>query len=68
MKKSFLDSLVGLGVSDAEKLVLTEGHMAYLIPEQCKVITALAIGNTVVLWQKDGIIDCAAAGDPLELE
>lgn len=68
MKQAFLDSLVGVEVSEAETMVLTEGHMPYTIPEQCMAVTAIARGNTVVLWQKDGKVKSAEAGDPLELE
>jgi hypothetical protein len=68
MKKAFLDSLVGLEVSKAEELVLAEGHLVELVPEECNAITSQARGNTVILWQKDGKITNADAGDPLELD
>ena len=68
MKKVFLDSLVGLEVDKAEELVLAEGHLVNLVPEECNAITLQAIGNTVILWQKDGKITNADAGDPVELD
>ena len=68
MRKKFLDNLVGLTVADAEEKVLAEGHQVELVPEECNAITSIARGNTVILWQTDGKVRCAEAGDTLELE
>jgi len=39
-----------------------------LVPENCDAITLVARPNTVVLWQKNGLVTTASAGDPVELE
>lgn len=67
MKQSFLDSLKSAPVDTAVDMVKTAGYKAHLVPEGCKAISAIARGNTVVLWQKDGVVTRATAGDPLEL-
>jgi hypothetical protein len=68
MKKLFLDGLVGMEISDAEEAVMMEGHTPYTVPEECHVIPAIARSNTVILWQKEGRIKMADAGDPFELD
>lgn len=52
----------------AKLLVRSEGHEPHVVPERCSAITLVARPNTVILWQKDGKVDSAQAGDPVELE
>ena len=68
MKASFLNSLIGMDIEDAETAVLSESHIPYTVPEECTAIASIARGNTVILWQMKGKVRIAEAGDPLELE
>lgn len=68
MKQSLLDSLEGLTVDKAQELVKAAGHQVDLIPEDCMAITLQARPNTVILWQENGLVTLAQAGDPLELD
>ena len=68
MKQSLLDKLKGMKVTQAKLLVRSKGHEPYLVPENCTAITLVARPNTVVLWQNNGLITTASAGDPVELE
>ena len=68
MKRALLNNLVGLDTDEAIALVYKTKHTCYLVPEGCRAITMIARPNTVVLWQDDGKISSASAGDPLELE
>lgn len=68
MKKNLLQKLVGMSVTSAKAIVTAVGHKVHLVPENCTAITLQARPNTVILWQKDGKITAAQAGDPVELE
>lgn len=67
MKQAFLDLLAGKTPSEAERLVKSEGHEAMVI-ESGIAIAAIAIANTVILWEDEGVVKLASAGDPLELD
>lgn len=68
IKQSFLDSLESLPVDVAEEMVLAAGHKFYTVPEEAMAITLEAKPNTVVLWQENGLVSLAQAGDGLELD
>ena len=68
MKKSFIDSLIRKPVQVAEYLIREAGYECYTIEEGIMAITMVARPNTVVIWQKNGHVVIANAGDPLELE
>ena len=68
MKQSLLDSLENLPVAVAEEMVKAAGHQAEIIPEDAMAITLQARPNTVILWQENGLVSLAQAGDPLELD
>jgi hypothetical protein len=67
IKQSFLDTLVGLPVAEAEKAVFLEGHEFASLPEGSARI-ALAVPNTVFLDYKDGKVTFVSVGNPLEVE
>lgn len=67
MRRALLNELKGLDVKAAKALVKKEGHYAAVYPEG-QPITLQARPNTVLLWERDGRVVCATAGDPLELE
>jgi hypothetical protein len=67
MKSEFLTNLQGMAVEKAKQAVEMAGHIAYVVPEGF-VIAAVAYPNTVILWQMEGRILVAQAGDPIELE
>lgn len=67
MNPAFLKTLIGLTVREATRVVLERGHEPYVIPEICQAVPAIALSNTVVLWQKEGKISDAHPGDPLEV-
>lgn len=68
IKQSFLDSLTGLFLDQADALVEAEGHTAYSVPDGC-AMTLEAKPNTVVLWMNNfNQVELADAGDPSELE
>lgn len=67
MKQSFLDSLKDAPIDTAIIMVKAAGYLPHLVTEGVRAITAVARGNTVVLWQENGLIRKATAGDPLEL-
>ena len=50
------------------KLVKEAGHKPYLIPESCNAVSAIARGNTVMIWQKNDKCVSASPGDPTELK
>ena len=68
MRQSFLDSLVGIPVKDAIMVVGEHEFKAFVVPEDCNAITQQARPKTVILWQENGRVRIAEAGDPLELE
>lgn len=68
IKQSLLESLEGLPVDVAEEMVKAAGHRPYTVPEGVVAITLEAKPNTVVLWQEDGKVSTAQAGDGLELD
>ena len=68
IKQSFLESLEGLPVDVAEEMVKAAGHVAYTVPEEAMAITLEAKPNTVVIWQQDGLVNLAQAGDGVELD
>lgn len=67
ISQKFLDSLKGQSVNTALEMVMAVGHIPYLVAEGYGAITMLAKPNTVVLWQENGKISVAEAGDGLEL-
>lgn len=66
MRRALLDEVKDLDVKAAKALVKKEGHYAAVFPEG-QPITLQARPNTVLLWERDGKIVYATAGDPLEL-
>lgn len=68
IKQSLLDSLEGLTTDAATKIAKDAGHKVWLIPEGVDAIPLLAMPNTVILWQENGKVATAQAGDGLELE
>lgn len=68
IKQSFLESLEGLSLDVAEERVKAAGHVSYTVPEEAMAITLEAKPNTVVLWQENGLVSIAQAGDGLELD
>ena len=68
MKQTFLDSLVGKSVADAQKAVFLEGHEMMTV-EHGAAIALVVMPNTVILWEnKDGsAIVKASAGDSGEV-
>lgn len=66
IKQSFLDSLAGLTVAKAKKLVKAAGHSA--MATEAKAITLIARPNTVILWSDGKLVTRANAGDGLELD
>jgi hypothetical protein len=68
IKQSFLESLESLPVDVAEEMVKAAGHVSYTVPEGAMAITLEAKPNTVVLWQENGLVNLAQAGDGLELD
>jgi hypothetical protein len=68
IKQSFLNSLESIPVDVAEKLVQAAGHTSYIVPEEAMAITLEAKPNTVILWQENGLVSIAQAGDGLELD
>lgn len=68
MKTSLLDSLVGMTIEEATKTVRANHHDVNLIPESIIAINSVAKPNTIVLWQENGKVKLAVAGDPCEVE
>ena len=68
MKRKLLIKLVGMDVDEAESLIKKSKHICYLVPENCRAISMQARPNTVILWQYDGKVISATAGDSLELK
>ena len=66
IKADFLKNLSGLGVSEAEKVVREAGYNYYVHPEDT-MIAMLAYSNTIFLWERDGVVVLASAGDPCEI-
>lgn len=67
LKQSFLDSLKGLLLADAEKRVRDAGLTPDVVPHGM-AITAIARPNTVILWVQGAVVMDAEAGDPLQVE
>lgn len=67
MKRTFLDSLVGMSVADAQKAVFLAGHEMMTV-EHGAAIALVVMPNTVILWEnKDGnAIEKASPGDSKE--
>lgn len=68
ISRSFLSSLVGLDVGEAERRARAAGYVVETVPENCIAITSISRPDTVVLWQKSGKIQSANAGDPTQLD
>lgn len=68
IKQSLLDSLENLPVAKAEEMVKAAGHQVEVIPEDVQAITLQARPNTVILWQENGLVSLAQAGDGLEVD
>jgi hypothetical protein len=66
MNQSFLNSLVGLPVANAEKKVLAAGHEADVIPSGY-MRASIASPNTVILWTRNNRVSSAESGDPVEV-
>lgn len=67
MKKTFLDGLKGLVVSEAKKIVEGEHLTCNLLPKGSARIM-LAVANTVFLYHEGGVVCNVENGDPSELE
>jgi len=69
MKTEFLEKLAGMTVFGATNLCKKEGYEVEVVDEGCEAMAAIALPNTVVLWEKPkGMVGVATAGDPLELD
>jgi hypothetical protein len=68
MKETFLLSLVGKYIYEAERLVIAEDYEAFVVAQDVECIPSLTRPKTVILWQKDGKIRSAEPGDFSELE
>lgn len=66
MRQVVLSRIKGMSVKAAQKFAKLHGHESEVIPDGV-VITQIARPNTVLLWEKDGVIVNATAGDPTEL-
>lgn len=69
IKQSFLNSLVGLELDEAQDLIKKAGLQVWLLPEGTITIL-LAYGDTVKLWyneETNKVVE-ATAGDPLQVE
>jgi len=66
IKQSFLDSLAGVGLKKAKKMVKDAGHVVFATEAQA--ITLIARPNTVILWNDGKTVARANAGDGLELD
>lgn len=67
ISERFLDSLVGMPVTEATHLVVDSHHSLVLVPEGTYITPAVAVSNTVYLWVEDNVVRVARAGDPLEV-
>lgn len=68
MKQSFLDSLIGMRVSDAVPIVANVGLDPRVVPDGMAV-ASLALPKTVFLgYSPENVVLSAWAGDPLEVE
>lgn len=69
MKQALLDSLKGLPLGEAKRLVIEAGH-GFDTHEHGVAAIALARPNLVQLWlNPDGVtVSVASAGDPTELD
>ncbi len=68
MTEKFLQSLKGLSVTKAKKLIKAAELKPMVIPEECTAVTSIARSKTVIVWQKDGKVRSAEAGDPCEIK
>lgn len=66
MKQSFLDSLKGLSVADAQNRAQAAGLPVEVYPKGA-IITMQARPG-ILLFEDQGIVTTAAAGDPLQIE
>lgn len=62
MKQALLDALKGMTIKDAENKVKTEGLACNVLAKGMARI-ALAVSNTVFLYEDNGIVDHAESGD-----
>jgi hypothetical protein len=67
MKKTTLEGLKGLVVSEAKKVAEGEGLTCNLLPKGSMRIM-LAVANTVFLYHEGGVVCDVSLGDPSELE
>lgn len=68
MKRSFLHSLAGKSIDEASIMIKNAGLKLELIPEGCIATTMQARHKTVIVFQENGFVSEAMAGDGLELE
>ena len=71
MKQSFLNSLKGKPVGQAKRLVMQHGYdwnMFDYDPAMSSNRSRIRVKNLVILWKKDGLVELAIAGDPVEVE
>jgi hypothetical protein len=67
IRQSFLKSLLGKPLAEAERAITAEGLSMWAVPAGVSAIAAVARINTVIVWQKaDGTISEAEAGDPTD--
>ncbi len=67
MTRELLNSVVGLTVKEAEEKVHASKHETWVVPEET-IMTSIARPNLVILYEKDGKVVTALAGDPVELD
>lgn len=67
IKQSFLNSLIGLKVTEAKQLCVDKGYQFKLVKEG-KAITLISRPNTIIFWNVNGEVKFASIGDKKELE
>lgn len=66
IKSSMLKALVGLDASVGKELVEASGLKCRVLPTGTITI-AIAVPNTVMLYETNGKVTYASAGDPLQV-
>jgi hypothetical protein len=67
MKQEFLNSLIGMNIDDAKQLALDNDYRVFVIDEGER-INLLAIPNSIILTNRNGVVIFATAGDPFDLK
>jgi hypothetical protein len=67
ISQAFLSSLKGIPPAVAEKAVRGKKFEPMLVDENVMAVSAVARPDTVILWQRAGVIERASVGDPAQL-